>query len=253
MKFYTGIAAFYDDIFPYNPQQKAFVESFGIHSYKATLLDVGCGTGSLSLNLSESFGTLIGIDTDKEMLRLAKIKAMEFKAGRRENLEELGNWVFLQKGMLDLGTEFVPGSFNAVLCFGNTLVHLSTQEEVSSFLHQAYEILMPGGCLMIQIINYDRIIGQGLKGLPALENENIKFERIYHYDSDPSVISFQTKLTLKESGGVIENEIPLLAILPGQLKEIIEELGFADLLEFGNFKKDPFTKDSQLYIVVAKK
>ncbi|MCK5821315.1 MAG: class I SAM-dependent methyltransferase [Bacteroidales bacterium] len=253
MKFYTSIADLYDEIFPYNPPQKSFVESFKVHGPNSTLLDVGCGTGSLTLNMAESFETVIGIDPDKEMLEKANLKAMNFKADRRNQLEELGKWVFLQNGMLDLSTEFAPNSFNTILCFGNTIVHLSTLEEVKEFLTQAFEVLKPGGYLMIQIINYDRIIDQGLKGLSTLENENMKFERVYKYDKDPELINFQTKLTVKESGEVIENEIPLLALRPQQLREMMAESGFANLLEFGSFKKEVFSDNSQPFVVVGKK
>ena len=253
MEFYTSIADYYDEIFPFKQVQKNFINSFDIQGYDSTLLDVGCGTGSLSLNLADSFGTVIAIDPDKEMLHLAKIKAMKFKADHRDQLEDLGNWVFVQKGMLDLSDEFVPDSFNTVLCFGNTLVHLSSKEEVSSFLDQASGILKPGGLLMVQIINYDRIIDQKLTGLPSLENENINFERNYRFDSDPAKVIFHTKLTVKKSGEEIENEISLLAIRPQQLTEMMKEVGFVDIQEFGNFKKDPFTKDSQPFIVVARK
>ncbi len=253
MKFYTSIADLYDEIFPYSPLQKTFVESFKIHSPESTLLDIGCGTGSLALNMAESFGTVIGIDPDKEMLDIASLKALRFKADRRNNLEDLGKWVFLQNGMLDLFTEFAPNSFNTILCFGNTLVHLSTLEEVKEFLVQAFEILKPGGYLMIQIINYDRIVDQGLKGLSTLENENVKFERVYEYDSQPVLINFQTKLTVKESGEVIENEIPLLALRPKQLRGMLVESGFANLLEFGSFKKEAFGEDSQPYLLVVGK
>lgn len=253
MKFYTSIADLYDEIFPYKPPQKTFVESFKVHGPDSTLLDVGCGTGSLTLNMAESFETVIGIDPDKEMLEKANLKALKFKADRRNQLEELGKWVFLQNGMLDLSTEFAPNSFNAILCFGNTLVHLSTLEEVKEFLVQAFEVLKPGGFLMIQIINYDRIIDQGLTGLSTLENENVKFERVYEYESQPVLVNFQTTLTVKESGEVIENEISLLALRPKQLREMLVETGFANLLEFGSFKKEAFGEDSQPYLLVAGK
>ncbi|MBT3243390.1 MAG: class I SAM-dependent methyltransferase [Bacteroidetes bacterium] len=272
MNFYTSIAELYDEIFPYKPVQKRFVEGvmgkgpgsdvrgpgsrglgLGLDTRESSLLDVGCGTGSLVLNLSDLLDTVIGIDPDKEMLQLANLKAMKYKADRRDELEDLGKWVFVQKGMLDLTNEFVSDSFNSVICFGNTLVHLSTIDEVKEFIRQAFEILKPGGYLMIQIINYDRIIDQKLRGLPTIENENQKFERIYQYNPNPEVIRFQTKLTVKESGEIIENDIPLLAVRPGQLKKILKSAGFINIQEYGNFKGEGFGGDSQAFIIVGRK
>lgn len=253
MKFYTSIADLYDEIFPYKPQQKEFVKSFEIKKYETSLLDVGCGTGSLTLNLADVYKTVIGIDPDKEMLERANIKALKFKFDHHSELENLGHWVFMQKGMLDLTTEYAPVSFDTIICFGNTLVHLSTREDVKEFLKQTYEVLKPDGYLMIQIINYDRILDQELNSLPSLESDNMKFDRVYNYESNPEFVNFETTLTVKESGDVIENSIPLLAIRPQELRGMIAEAGFGDVLEFGNFKKGEFSQDSQPFILVAQK
>jgi len=98
MKFYTTIADLYDEMFPYKPQQRKFVESFKLHGPETFLLDVGCGTGSLVLNLANSFSTVIGFEPDKEMLDKANFKALQFKFDNREQIEDLGKWVFMQKG-----------------------------------------------------------------------------------------------------------------------------------------------------------
>lgn len=253
MTFYSSIADLYDEIFPYQPQQKAFVEMLGLQGPKSNLLDVGCGTGSLVLHLAESFGTVVGMDPDKEMLLKANFKALTFKAERRNQLDELGNWVFLQKGMGDLITEFAQESFDVITCFGNTLVHLSNLAEVEQFLNKAWLLLKPGGKLIIQIINYDRIVDQNLTGLPTLETSEIRFERNYHYAEHPEIIRFETILTVKETGQLIKNEIPLLAIRTGELKNLLSNLGPAAIQEFANFAAEPFSPEAQPYIVVASK
>ncbi len=132
-------------------------------------------------------------------------------------------------------------------------MHLPDLDAVRAFFSDTYEVLKPGGKLMIQIINYDRIIDKNLKGLPTIENDVVKFERFYHYDENPKSVNFHTILTVKESGQSIENKIPLLAIRPGELKKLMTEAGYSDLEEFGNFKKEKFIQDSQPYIIVGGK
>ncbi len=253
MNFYTSIAHLYDEIFPYNPPQKAFVESFGLHGPDKTFMDVGCGTGSLTLYMAESFGIVVGIDPDKDMLEMANLKALKFKMDRHDQRENLGNWVFIPKGMGELKSEFAQESFDAIACFGNTLVHLSDIESVNSFVSDAFSILKSGAKLMIQIINYDRIIDQKQTGLPTIENEKVKFERFYHYKPNPEKIFFQTILKDKSNGRIIENEIPLLALRPEQVRESLKKAGFSILEEFGNFKKEPFQEDSTPFIIVGTK
>ncbi len=71
MAFYKSISEHYDDIFPLNPMQLDFVlKSFDTTS-GLKVLDVGCGTGSLSIALAPHFGKVIGIDPDAKMLDLA--------------------------------------------------------------------------------------------------------------------------------------------------------------------------------------
>jgi glycine/sarcosine N-methyltransferase len=123
---------------------------------------------------------------------------------------------------------------------------------VREFAVQTSRILNPEGILLIQVINYDRILDQKLDGLPAIENDDIRFERKYVYPENPTHVQFKTRLTLKSSGGIIENEVPLLAIRPPKLRQILEDCGFCDLEEFGSFQKDIFSSQSQPYIVRAR-
>jgi len=124
---------------------------------------------------------------------------------------------------------------------------------VEEFLRQAMVVLKPGGTILLQIINYKRILDQKLSGLPTIDNEEIKFERIYQYPDNPSHVQFKTRLTIKATGDNIENDVPLLALLPNRLMQILKDSGFSSLEEFGSFKKDPFNTDSQPLILKAQK
>lgn len=253
MKFYTTIAEHYDRIFPFKPVQKDFIESLGVAGPQATLLDVGCGTGSLIISLSEQFSTSVGIDPDPEMLQMAKIKSLKSKIDYKGEVDDPGKLVFLPKGMLDLTEEFAAESFTMVLCLGNTLVHLSSMDEVKEMLQQCYQVLKPDGRLIFQVINYDRIFEKQMPGLPTIEDDGIRFERVYRYQPDSLHVQFQTRMTDKTTGLIIENEVSLLALRPAELRSQLIQTGFSGLEEYGNFNKDPFTKESEPYIVVAKK
>ncbi len=243
MNFYSSIADYYDYIFPFKPVQRDFVLSFYNDEYNASLLDIGCGTGGLLISLADHFEKLVGIDPDEDMLRLSRLKAQGSRLKRE--LE------FLPLGMLDLEENFDPASFDMILCFGNTLVHLGSEEEVGQFLNQAKRVLKPGGKLLIQIINYDLILDEKREGLPTIENDKIRFERVYKYSKNPVTINFNTTLTIKSTGQIIKNSVPLLAMRPGKLREMISKAGFKDIEEFGDFKGDAFTENSQPYILKA--
>jgi len=153
--------------------------------------------------------------------------------------------------MLDLESNDLLQVMDVVLCFGNTLVHLSSEDEILNFLQQAKQLLKPGGKLMIQLINYDRIFNHGIKGLPTIENDEIRFVRNYHYTEDESKLDFETILSIKNSGEEIRNNVRLFPIRKERLHELIMQAGFGDICFYGNFKRAPFSADSIPLIIEA--
>ena len=117
MSFYQSIAKYYRDIFPLQPVQAHFVRESYADPAKNALLDVGCGTGDLSRELADSFSKVTGIDLDTAMLDFARESAPA-------NLE------FFILDMLSIQKRFGEGTFDGVLCFGNTLVHLNAPESI---------------------------------------------------------------------------------------------------------------------------
>jgi len=243
--FYESIAPWYDEIFPYQPLQREFIlgQCDGLPASQ-TLLDVGCGTGSLALALSGEFASVTGMDPDPAMLGLAEKKAMDLDSSAR----------FLPAGMLQLREQFRASSLDMILCLGNTLVHLPDEARVSEMLVQSAEVLRPGGKLILQVINYDRILDQNLAGLPDIENDRVRFERFYEpSEKGVSHLVFRTVLTIKASGQVTEQQTTLLALRPATLCALLAGSGMEIQETFGSFSGLPFTQECQPFIVVAQK
>lgn len=241
MAFYQSIADHYDDVFPLNPVQAEFVKSSLEDFSNAAMLDVGCGTGSLCIALAKNFKKVIGIDPDESMLKIARKKAGN----------ESPNLHFLPYGMLDIEEHFEETSIDVILCLGNTLVHLATEEEILDFLTQSKKLLKPGGRLLMQIINYDRIINQDIKALATIENDRIKFVRSYRYQPQNNILDFETLLTIKGNSKEIKNCIQLLPIRKTALESLMIKAGFEEISFFGNFKKAPLLDDSVPIVVEA--
>lgn len=242
--FYGSLASIYDELFPYQPAQKAFVLKAlkGIPS-TGTILDVGCGTGSLIVDLAHHFALTYGMDPDQDMLDQAWVKV----------LSEAVATTFIPGGMLDIAANFGQNSLDGILCLGNTLVHLTDEDQVSEMLRQSIEALRPGGRFILQIINYDRILDQDLPGLPSIETPRLRFER--HYDRIPGaeVLGFRTILHIAPEGRSIEHTVPLLALRPGRLLHLAGDAGFVQAEKFGGFDGSAFTDNSQPFILTMNK
>lgn len=242
MNFYQSIADHYHHIFPLNKIQVEFVNTSFQRTKDLKLLDIGCGIGELSFELSKYFNGVDAIDLDQSMIDRAK----------KDFLDKTDNLRFAKMNMLNIETSFGPEAFDAVICFGNTLVHLNGTDEIGDFFRQCKKVLKKDGKLLFQIINYDRIIEQRVKELPTIENEDILFIRKYNYDLGKNRIGFETRLQIKNGGQVIENSITLYPLLLKEIKQLLKNAGFHDLTFFGNFKKDDLTSDSIPLIVEAK-
>ena len=237
--FYESIAKVYDYIFPKNRKQLEFVESIKKISIEEKILDIGCATGNLTELLGEKTRNIVGIDLDKELLKEAK--------------EKHPNLNFENMNMLKINEKFEENSFDRVVSFGNTLVHLDSREEVEEFFQKVYKTLKFNGFFIVQIINYNRIIEKNIKNLPTIDNEKVKFVRDYEYDKSIGKVDFITELTIKEANLNIKNNIKLLALTKIEIQKFLGEIGFRNIEFYGDFEGRELSDNSEALIFVAQK
>lgn len=242
MTFYESIAPWYDQIFPFPEAQKQFIDTEFEGVNGKHIIDVGCGTGNLSISLSASGAFVTGIDLDEPMLSIARKKGV---------LEKRAS--FLKLNMLKLQEFFPVNSQDAIVCFGNTLVHLQRPGEILAFFNHSYKVLNPTGKLILQIINYDYVLDQGLDSLPIIDNEFITFERIYEFREQDELINFKTILTVKQTEQVIRNSVSLLPIRRDLLYHLLDEAGFNQINFLGSFDRSTMIKESFPLIITAAK
>ena len=237
MNFYSSIAQNYDHIFPVKQVQIDFIKSE--FSTKTKFVEIGSGTGNLTIALANTGYLMSGVEYDENMLDLARKKSNDV--------------YWIQGDMRDIDQIFQREIFDGIICFGNTLVHLSSLKEIEDFLRKVYDLLHVDGIIAIQIINYSRIFGQEIDHLPTIENDKIQFIRNYTVFRNPRNIEFQTTLTIKETNEIIENKINLFPIFPEELNELMHKIGFSDIQEFSDFSKKEFSPDSIPFIITGQK
>lgn len=98
-----------------------------------TILDVGCASGEIALDLSPRLGHVCGVDTSGDMIALATRKA---------GTKRVGNVTFHHGDVFD--ARLTPGSFAAVAAF--SVLHLLP--DVPSALDRLHALLAPGGLLI---------------------------------------------------------------------------------------------------------
>lgn len=239
-QFYTSISKYYSEIFPYQPIQLEFVKNEVGDLEGKQILDIGCATGELAIQLANENAKVTAIDLNENLLEQATGHS-RFRSAATEKYErEFAPPVFQIGNMLELETDFHERQFDVVLCFGNTLVHLPSIDLMRQMLKGVFTVLKTKGHFLMQILNYDYIINDVVTNLPIINTENICFIRKYVFDENSPLIRFQTQLEIKKEERTVNNETILFALKSADLVDLLKNTGFKEIELFSNFKGEPF-------------
>ncbi|MBR1842418.1 MAG: class I SAM-dependent methyltransferase [Oscillospiraceae bacterium] len=143
MSAYIPLAPFYDELtrdVPYSAFADLYEEVFaeyGISAY--TILDLGCGTGTLTCILAERGHEMIGTDYSEEMLSEAQEKCWEREFDVRP--------MFLHQSMTELD---LYGTVNAAVSSLDSLNYVAP-EDISEVFRRLRLFIEPGGALVFDV------------------------------------------------------------------------------------------------------
>jgi 2-polyprenyl-3-methyl-5-hydroxy-6-metoxy-1,4-benzoquinol methylase len=104
------------------------------------VLEVGCGTGRITLPIARTGVAITGLDVSRPMLELARQKA---------NAEQL-SVTWLEQDCRQIKT---TQAFAMIFSATNAMQHLHDFDSVNSFLTVARNALRPGGILILDVFN----------------------------------------------------------------------------------------------------
>lgn len=236
MSFYKKLSQYYDEIFPLGQAQSVFLEkSFEKNS---KILDLAAGTGTYTFYLNEKGYEVDAIELDHDMCN-------QFKAKLKDPFELT---VFeMDMRLID---EFCV-KYDGIYCIGNSIVHLGSLEEIESMIQKTYDELNDNGTLVIQIVNYDRILDGHITELPTIKRpkSNLEFERIYKLEDNK--VQFVGKLHVQDE--IFESVVPLITLRKDVLKSMLEKSGFKTIEIYGSFNEDTWTDESFATVIRAVK
>ncbi|MCM8711118.1 methyltransferase domain-containing protein [Clostridium sp. SYSU_GA19001] len=233
MKFYKELSKVYDIVFP--KDDKTFKFLCKDLKGNSKVLDLACGTGNYSVALALRGHRVDAIDLGVEMIELAKSKG-----GLYAN--------FVVGDMTKFKEHFPMERYDLAFCIGNSVVHLKSKEKIEEFIKNIYEALNDEGILVVQIVNYDRIIKYDVKSLPTIDRpeKGVKFVRNYNYKEDEEKVEFQTELIISKNDieDRFENSVDLIALKKDELLSMFEKSGFKDIEVYGDFGEEEFNETS---------
>lgn len=244
MSFYSGIAPYYDLIFPYDDVQIGFLRSVLEHVDHRSYLDIGCATGTILSEFTDRFHKLTGIDLEPALLERA---AEKMYPGEEKKVE------LLEADIRDLSRFFQTEVFSFITCLGNTIPHLTGPGEISEFFRNVWNLLEPKGVFVFQTVNYDRILDNDIRGLPVIEQNDVTFERYYSAMDPRGLIDFDVVFNDPSHSVELKESVRLLPVRKNKMEEMITAAGFPSCKFYGDYSGTAFAPDSFLLIGVCSK
>ncbi len=234
--FYKYLADYYEHVFPAPPKAAFLSQHF---KPSDQLLDIGCSDGRVAHALATKGYHVTGIDLSEDMVRVAS------KVSENGTLFKVHLLNMLK--IKDLFSE----PFDGIYCLGNTLVHLSGEEEILDALEKCYATLKSSGILIIQILNYDAIFKNNITQLPLIDNDVLSFKR--QYVLKDKAVTFKIALTIKDMGETYESSTTLYPIRKNRLEALLTQANFSKITCYGDYKGKPFEEDDLTLILCAQK
>ena len=243
MEAYTSFAKVYDlfmDNVPYEEWAacvKGILEEFGVKD--GLVLDLGCGTGSLTECLARAGYDMIGADSSEDMLEIA----MEKK--ERSGLDIL----YLLQDMR--GFELY-GTVRAVVSICDSMNYILEYGDLVQVFRLVNNYLDPGGVFIFDMnteYKYEQLLGDQTF---AEDREDGSF--IWYNAYDPQEKINEYDLTLFEREGELFRRLKEThyqrAYSPEEVRQAAEEAGMEFVALWDAFTREPLRADSdRMYMV----
>ncbi len=203
------------------------------------VLDLCCGIGRYSLELTKRGYKVTGVDRTGGYLDIA-----------RKNAAEQGHDIEYIEG--DMRTFSRPDTFDAVVNLFTSFGFFEDPEEDRQVLRNAHQSLKPGGVLIVDVMGKETIA-------------RIYQERDWREEEDGTLLLQERKVAkdwswldnrwilIAKDGSRKEFDFSHTLYSARELKEMLEECGFKDVKAYGDFKGAPYDQTARRLAVVGRK
>lgn len=246
MESYTSFAAVYDmfmDNIPYE-EWASYVISLlreeGIDD--GLVLDLGCGTGSLTEILAREGYDMTGIDLSPDMLQIAMEKRME--SGR--------DILYLNQDMREFE---LYGTVRAIVSICDSMNYLLEKEDLVQTLRLVNNYLDPGGVFIFDLNTehkYRDILGQCTI---AEDREESSFIWDNNFDEETGINEYNLSLFIQEEEDLYRKYQEThyqKAYSLDEVRAAVEEVGMELAAVYDAFTRNAPSEDSERVYVIAR-
>lgn len=236
---------YYEDLFQPEANQKEFFESLlGNFTSPAKFLSVECGPASLSLELCDKHEVTV-TDQYPEFIKRVNTKIVEQKS--KINVFNLNP--------VDISRFLAKNHYNVVTCLNYRLIFLKDRGLAKKFILDAKMLLSDGGYLVLDLINFAKYDFSETK-IDLPERSCDKATLYSSLIKNTELASYKLYQHVVTSDGKMIDEVKDEVVTPISLetfKATASEMGFSSIEFYNDYKKTPFTLDSERIICLLKK
>lgn len=209
---------------------------------KGILLDLACGTGTMSLIMAQKGYDVIGVDNSPEMLGEAREKA--FEAG-----EDI---LFLCQDMCSID---LYGTVDCTVCLLDSLNHLESKEELLEAFKRVSLFTVPGGLFVFDVnteYKHKYVLGDNTF---VYENDDVYCVWQNEYDDESKTVEIFLDFFQEENGLYRRSSeyFAERAFSDSDIKKLLSEAGFSAIKAYGELKKtDPSDTEERVFYVARK-
>lgn len=243
---YESLAGAYDRLtqdIPYEDILAFYEKIMALYgSRPETVLDLACGTGSLSVLLAQKGYQVLGADQSVEMLTEAYEKTMQTEGNKP---------YFVRQKMQSLR---LPNPVDCTVCCLDSLNYLTKPEDCRKTLARVFENLNPGGLFIFDINSETKL--RGLNGQLFIDED----DEVYcvwraEFDEDTRICTYGMDIFFRDGQlwqrtGEVHREYAYTA---QELTQWLKEAGFTDIRIFGDRSFDAPKENEQRLFFAAKK
>jgi SAM-dependent methyltransferase len=243
---YEGFAEVYDlfmDNIPYEDWCKyvsGLLKEYGIDD--GLILDLGCGTGSLTELLANRGYDMIGVDNSEDMLQIA----MEKRAESGKDILYL---------MQDMREFELYGTVRAVISICDCMNYILEYEELTQVFRLVNNYLDPGGIFIFDLntaYKYETVMGDSTI---AEDREECSFIWDNYYDKETGVNEYGLSLFIRQEDDLYRKYTEYhyqKSYTLSEVKKAIAEAGMEFVAAYDAFTKEPVKETSERIYLIAR-